>query len=292
MFHRTDQHLDAAPRLLSFFAKFLIRNKVIATREKALNRSLDVIILALKELPLTSKLSKACPDKFSLCCAGSWSKNTNGSEAVIIDLNMENNSSPVISPASLQDLALDDQENWCLDDTNTLSQYPGATASLIDTHMPGLVEMSTRRIKSITAPSEPDATFTVTSNPRAEDIEADLNRHFVRIVLSPWANWDTKEYPEFATPQIVGGLVQEDSTAHNPLKDDIVLLAEESLLESLNVGIGIAGRWIQLTRKATRDIDSQDQVNPKSQHATYWFMDAMKLVIPSFWVPTPDSLAI
>jgi len=285
----TDQHLDTAPRLLSFFAKFLIRNKVMVTREQALNRSLDVILIALKELPLTSKLSKACPDKFSVCCAGSWN-NTNEPKAVI--LNMGDNAGPDISSTSLQDLALNDQDDWYSTDTNNLSQYPGATASLIDTHMPGLVEMSTRRIKSIVPPSELDAVSTAAENPRAEDIEADLNQHFAKIILSPWANWDTKEYPEFATPKIVGGLDQKDLAIHDPLKDDIVLLAEESLLESLSVGMGIAGRWVQLAKKATSNINSQDQAEIKAQNATYWFMDAMKLVIPSFWVPTPDSLAI
>ena len=65
---RGNANLDCIPRVLRFFVTFLLRSKVLPEIERGLRRSLDVITLAITELPNTSNIAKTFPDKFSLAC--------------------------------------------------------------------------------------------------------------------------------------------------------------------------------------------------------------------------------
>ncbi|KAF8885739.1 hypothetical protein BD779DRAFT_1471406 [Infundibulicybe gibba] len=71
----SDRNLIAMPRLLSFFFNFLLRNNVFP-ESSGFHRSLAVIDLARKELPLTSQIAKALPDNFSEACMECWGKKT------------------------------------------------------------------------------------------------------------------------------------------------------------------------------------------------------------------------
>ncbi|GLB34237.1 hypothetical protein LshimejAT787_0111210 [Lyophyllum shimeji] len=75
-----DPNLVNIPRLLGFFIRFLIRNRVFPEIEfdKALQRSLAVIELAQKELILTSKIAKQIPDDFHRACRACWGQKADG----------------------------------------------------------------------------------------------------------------------------------------------------------------------------------------------------------------------
>ncbi|KXN91454.1 hypothetical protein AN958_00716 [Leucoagaricus sp. SymC.cos] len=71
----TDVNLTGAPILMRFFINFLIDNKVLPKREENAikhDSTRRVIELALKELPLTSKLAKVWPDDFHKACKACW----------------------------------------------------------------------------------------------------------------------------------------------------------------------------------------------------------------------------
>lgn len=69
-----DRNLVNYPRLIGFFLRFLIRNRVFpeASHERDLRRALVIVDLAQKELILTSKLAKKLPDRFHLACTACW----------------------------------------------------------------------------------------------------------------------------------------------------------------------------------------------------------------------------
>jgi hypothetical protein len=77
---RADRNLICYPRLIGFFLRFLVRNRVFpeANHERDFRRALDVVDLAQKELILTSKLAKELPDKFNLACTSCWGMKADG----------------------------------------------------------------------------------------------------------------------------------------------------------------------------------------------------------------------
>ncbi|KAF8076846.1 hypothetical protein FPV67DRAFT_1618811 [Lyophyllum atratum] len=80
----SDRNLVNIPRLLDFWVRFLIRNRVFPEIEidRALKRSLAVIELAQKELILTSKIAKQLPDEFSKACHACWGQKADGYRAI------------------------------------------------------------------------------------------------------------------------------------------------------------------------------------------------------------------
>ncbi|KAG5638072.1 hypothetical protein H0H81_001921 [Sphagnurus paluster] len=76
----TDKNLVTIPRLLDFFVRFLLRNRVFPEPEfeRPFTRSLDVIALAQKELILTSKIAKQLPDDFARACKSLWGQRAEG----------------------------------------------------------------------------------------------------------------------------------------------------------------------------------------------------------------------
>ncbi|KAF5358303.1 hypothetical protein D9756_001212 [Leucocoprinus leucothites] len=71
----TDANLTGAPILIRFFVNFLVDNHILPKREESAIKhesTRRVIELALKELPLTSKLAKVWPDEFHKACKGCW----------------------------------------------------------------------------------------------------------------------------------------------------------------------------------------------------------------------------
>ncbi|RDB19813.1 hypothetical protein Hypma_013006 [Hypsizygus marmoreus] len=76
----TDRNLVNIPRLLGFFIRFLLRSNVFPEQPllRGLQRTLEVVNLAQKELILTSKLAKELPDKFSLACTSCFGQKADG----------------------------------------------------------------------------------------------------------------------------------------------------------------------------------------------------------------------
>ena len=71
-------NLECIPRVLHYFVKFLLRSKYFPQIEDQLSRCLDVIKLAIIELPNTLNIGKTFPDKFSRACNVCWGKKADG----------------------------------------------------------------------------------------------------------------------------------------------------------------------------------------------------------------------
>ena len=67
---RTERNLIYAPRLMSFFLAFVLRNRVFpeSVYQRSLKRALETIEWAKKELPLTHKVGQSIPDAFNEAC--------------------------------------------------------------------------------------------------------------------------------------------------------------------------------------------------------------------------------
>ncbi|KIK81810.1 hypothetical protein PAXRUDRAFT_832598 [Paxillus rubicundulus Ve08.2h10] len=66
----SERSLNYAPRLISFFLSFVLRNRILPEQsyQRGLKRALETINLAKKELPLTHKVGKMLPDAFNGGC--------------------------------------------------------------------------------------------------------------------------------------------------------------------------------------------------------------------------------
>jgi len=80
-----DPNLDCIPRVLRFFVNFLIRSKVLPEIERELRHSLEVITLAMTELPNTSGIAKTFPDKLSLACHACWGQKADGYKILALE---------------------------------------------------------------------------------------------------------------------------------------------------------------------------------------------------------------
>lgn len=67
---RTERNLIYAPRLISFFLAFVLRNRVLLepAYQRGLKRALETIEWAKKELPMTHKVGQSIPDAFNEAC--------------------------------------------------------------------------------------------------------------------------------------------------------------------------------------------------------------------------------
>lgn len=73
---RAERNLTSTPHLLSFFVRFILRNRVVPepAYQRGLKRALGTIELAKKELPLTYKIGHILPDAFSQACKESFGR--------------------------------------------------------------------------------------------------------------------------------------------------------------------------------------------------------------------------
>jgi hypothetical protein len=78
--HRHKPNLSNVPRLVGFFIRFLLRNRVFpeAVHERPLRRCLDIIERAQIDLPLTAQVAIALPDDFSDSCKACWGAKAEG----------------------------------------------------------------------------------------------------------------------------------------------------------------------------------------------------------------------
>ncbi|KAI0758057.1 hypothetical protein C8Q74DRAFT_1373105 [Fomes fomentarius] len=158
-------------------------------------------------------------------------------------------------------------------------QYLGPT-TLPLTHTTGIVERSTRRIKSINIPIPPEPSSpkqnrsqhppSLIPAPLAdpEGVEHELEAAFAKMTMVPWHEWDVHEHADVQKPRLLRnsrGTAVSDDTAdapvvlgregystsaapHNPFKDAITVYLEPSTAELMRVGMGIGATWVQLAR--------------------------------------------
>ncbi|KAG6863855.1 hypothetical protein C0991_002601 [Blastosporella zonata] len=88
----TDRNLINIPRLVDFFIRFLIRNRVFPEHEheRLLKRSMAIVQLAQKELILTSKIAKQIPDEFSKACFEFFGRKSEGYKPIDPIVEAEN----------------------------------------------------------------------------------------------------------------------------------------------------------------------------------------------------------
>jgi hypothetical protein len=181
------------------------------------------------------------------------------------------------------DTTAEKNDIWKAFDRPSLLSFFGGPTALPLTHVPGVVELGVRRIKEIilplrdTAPKPP-----VVAEPDAEAVEGDMEARFARIVLEVWGeepygakppDGEPEDDDVYVKPKIAntskGPVILPDQEMqvewdgkgrkpHDPFKDDITIFVEERVLETLVVGMGISGLWIQMARRA-EDFGSEDE---------------------------------
>jgi hypothetical protein len=189
-----------------------------------------------------------------------------------------------------------------------LSLFGPTVTVLPHTHSPGIVERSMRRIISIIRPpSSVDKSLPLPEGiyePNADAVERELDRCFAKVMLAPMIDWDGGESPVYTKPAILttslGAVVGHDDHHtpvsptrpqphwHNPESDEITLLIDDiaSQIDYLREGMAIGGTWVELVRQ-------EDPVaakkKGKSKKASYWYLDEVALIVPSFWTIRRDD---
>ncbi|KAL1744606.1 hypothetical protein HDZ31DRAFT_38182 [Schizophyllum fasciatum] len=147
-----------------------------------------------------------------------------------------------------------------------------------------------RRVKSAHKPSPLQPGQGEVEPARA--VENALGGTFARVVLEPWPDFHAGADLELNRPRILDasrGLVAEeggDGKGHDPLKKEISVLVDVDLLEKLEVGMGIAGTWVQVVRDVKDDAEKPQEAGgkkKKTKKADYWYMDDLVMTIPSFY---------
>jgi hypothetical protein len=201
-------------------------------------------------------------------------------------------------------------DTWTAPKAALLMKLLGPTVLPL-THTTGIIEQSTRRIKSIMRPPlvPPKSVAGEGEGEDPEGVEEELDKRFVKVVLEPWLGEDDSDIrkPIIRTSskgQVYPGSKMEDGTivegeipppeakVHNPLETDITLLVEPSSADLMIVGMGILATWIQIVRqdkkqgggggsgagKAKKKKKSKSKA-PKG----YWYMEELLVTFPSFF---------
>lgn len=203
----------------------------------------------------------------------------------------------------------------------TLLTLLGPTALPL-THTTGIVERSMRRIKEVLPPN-PNPPKSAPQGegicePDYDAVEADFDRLFTKVIMSPMIDWDGGDSPIYSRPAILEtsqGLVVDpagpppesaagDSSTvvapadgtpkpYDPLHDDITLLvlATPEKVELLSKGMGLGGTWVQVVRQGEGAAKKKKKKGKsKKVIPSYWYIDELPIIIPSFWtVPDPAS---
>lgn len=184
------------------------------------------------------------------------------------------------------------------------------------THTTGIVEFSTRRVREVHPPTiSSKATSGKRSAkrkrgnaegqwmPSASSVEAELDAQFAKVVLAPWGFeggdiskpeiWATSRgavidpnlSTDSGTPDATGG--EGKQKPHNPLTDDIVLLVQPHLLDTLSLvpGFGLGAMWVQLVRSEDAEKEGAGGDRGSECPKTYWYHEDLTGIFPSFYTP-------
>ncbi|KAF8908382.1 hypothetical protein CPB85DRAFT_1309984 [Mucidula mucida] len=265
----SDRFLFTIPRLVRFFLIYLLKNDVLDGRADELKKSLKVADLAIVELLQTSKLAKALPDALHNALSASFSSKVTPEEDAFAKSLQEQGVEFVsidVEIAAVKD-AVDDNvgtedsgwgvptTDWKLPEGKTLSTLLGPTAPILAlTHTSDIVESSTRQ--------------------------------FSKVVLSPWpdARVNHPVIEETSKGHVLAADKDSAPGAHDPWKDDIVILVEDETAAVLKVGMGLEGTFVQIVR---RDGDKGEEA--------LWYLSRLLATLPSYYLfsgevvePHPD----
>jgi len=144
-----------------------------------------------------------------------------------------------------------------------------------------------RKIVDLIPPSSAAGAESSTVDSPASAVEEKLYMTFGKIVLGPWIGWDCGKETILDKPTILSrsrGPVKtkgENSpgteNAHDPYKDNITVLVAPAVLETMIIGVGIAGNWVQIVR-------ADEDGNPIDGGRDIWYMEQVTQVIPSFYL--------
>lgn len=197
----------------------------------------------------------------------------------------------------------------------SLMTFLGPTVFTL-THTTGIVEFSTRRVREVHPPTLSSKASSGKRSakrkrgnaeeqwmPSASGVEAELNAQFAKVILAPWGFeggdiskpeiWATSRGavidPNLSTdsgaPDATGD--EEKQKPHNPLTDDIVLLVQPHLLDTLSLvpGFGLAAMWVQLVRSEDTEKEGAKGDRGSGCTKTYWYHEDLTGIFPSFYTP-------
>ena len=167
----------------------------------------------------------------------------------------------------------------------------------------GIAERSLRKITSVLKPGEGGG------GTKWRGVEEELVKRLARVVLEPWLDWGGEGIaPGFVTPTLVGGDTlsssldstkakeggENEKSTHDPLKDEITILVEPSVTNSLKVGMGMAGTWVQMVPLRSDNFGGGrgrgrgrggrgGGATAGRKEQRFWYVEDVSLAIPSFW---------
>lgn len=179
------------------------------------------------------------------------------------------------------------------------------------THTTGIVEQSTRRIKTIILPPAIPAKSVVggSEGEDPESVEEELEKLFAKVVLEPWVGEETSDIRRpiiraSSKGPVVPGSLMEDGTAveggapapeakgtiHNPLESDITLLIDPACADLISPRMGLLATWVQIVRQEEKPkSESTSGTKPKKRKKGkktpkgYWYMEELLVTFPSFY---------
>ncbi len=265
----------------------MLKNDVLDGRADELRKSLIVADLAIVELLQTSKIAKALPGALHNALSASFSSKVTPEEDAFTKSLQEQGVEFVsidVEIAAVKD-AVDDNvdtkdsgwgvptTDWNLPEGKTLSTLLGPTAPILAlTHTSDIVESSTRRITAIAPPTDAAS--------------SELAKKFSKVVLSPWpdARVNHPVIEETSKGHVLAADKDSAPGAHDPWKDDIVILVEDETAAVLKVGMGLEGTFVQIVR---RDGDKGEEA--------LWYLSRLLATLPSYYLfsgevvePHPD----
>lgn len=184
--------------------------------------------------------------------------------------------------------------NWVIGEPEKISTFLGPTALPL-THTTGVIEQSTRRIRSVVPiPANPSA-FAHSDKLSADAVEISLENKFCRVVLSPWSDPEVN-FPVIHRlskgPTLAQGEELPESVVgpkpHSPWKDDITILVEEETAEVLkkSIGMGMSGSFIQLARQSDFEPVGEGKSKKKNKRGDkrFWYVSGLSQTFTSFHV--------
>ncbi|PBK63443.1 hypothetical protein ARMSODRAFT_1088514 [Armillaria solidipes] len=191
-------------------------------------------------------------------------------------------------------------------DLNFSTSRPGLKAlfgptALPVTHTTGIVEQSMRRIADIIPPPKDAPALPHAKDPSPQAVEAELERRFTKVVLSPWLGTRTgndeptissfSKGPVLGKDDVKADAPPSGQKPHNPWKDNITIFVGEDAAKDLRKGMGLGGSWIQMARQ--QDFESQADKKKKKKgkksEDRFWYMCSLMTVLTSYHLAPSEA---